>query len=257
MMQLALTFNDIFKSSFLEQVDSFAPLDMVIALALAFALGLFILLIYRKTFSGVMYSASFGLSLMALTLITTLVIMAVTSNVVLSLGMVGALSIVRFRAAIKEPMDMRSLMIKVQDKAVKIKNLQDKVLPQLKQQLADTKGLFKGKERKALEVKIKKTEAEIADRLDKIPDTLKADGYPDVQVFMRTFREMESVVEQYNRDLAEWEYQVSRKPTAATKEQHRQPEKQSVLKHLREIQERNKQKPPQRQHKKSIDRDSR
>lgn len=109
MMQLALTFNDIFKSSFLEQVDSFAPLDMVIALALAFALGLFILLIYRKTFSGVMYSASFGLSLMALTLITTLVIMAVTSNVVLSLGMVGALSIVRFRAAIKEPMDIAFL----------------------------------------------------------------------------------------------------------------------------------------------------
>ena len=55
------------------------------------------------------------------------------------------------------------------------------------------------------------------DRLDKIPDTLKADGYPDVQVFMRTFREMESVVEQYNRDLAEWEYQVSRKPTAPLK----------------------------------------
>ena len=109
MMQLALTFNDIFKSSFLEQIDSFAPLDMVIALALAFALGLFILLIYRKTFSGVMYSASFGLSLMALTLITTLVIMAVTSNVALSLGMVGALSIVRFRAAIKEPMDIAFL----------------------------------------------------------------------------------------------------------------------------------------------------
>ena len=152
---------------------------------------------------------------------------------------------------------MRNLMIKVQDKAKKIKNLQDKVLPHLKQQLADTKGLFKGKERKALEVKIKETEVEIADRLDKIPDTLKADGYPDVQVFMRTFREMESVVEQYNRDLAEWEYQVSRKPTAATKEQHRPPERQSVLKHLREIQERNKQQPPQRQYKKSIDRDSR
>ena len=142
-------------------------------------------------------------------------------------------------------------------KAKEIKNLQDKVLPHLKQQLADTKGLFKGKERKALEVKIKETEVEIADRLDKIPDTLKADGYPDVQVFMRTFREMESVVEQYNRDLAEWEYQVSRKPTAATKEQHRPPERQSVLKHLREIQERNKQQPPQRQYKKSIDRDSR
>ena len=120
-----------------------------------------------------------------------------------------------------------------------------------------TKGIFKGKERKALEAKIKDTETEIADRLDKIPDTLKEDGYPDVQVFMRTFREMESVVEQYNRDLAEWEYQVSRKPTATAKEQHRPPEKQSVLKHLREIQERNKQKPPQRQRKKSIDRDSR
>ena len=152
---------------------------------------------------------------------------------------------------------MRNLMIKVQDKAIKIKNLQDKVLPQLKQHLADTKGLFKGKERKALEVRIKETEVEIADRLGKIPDTLKADGYPDVQVFMRTFREMESVVEQYNRGLAEWEYQVSRKPTTSTKKQHRSPEKQSVLKHLREIQERNKQKPPQRQHKKSIDRDSR
>ena len=152
---------------------------------------------------------------------------------------------------------MRNLMIKVQDKAMEIKNLQDKVLPQLKQQLADTKGLFKGKERKALEVKIKENEAEIADRLDKIPDTLKADGYPDVQVFMRTFREMESVVEQYNRDLAEWERQTSRKPSAAAKEQRRPPEKQSVLKHLREIQDKNRQKPPQRQRKKSIDRDSR
>lgn len=81
--------------------------------------------------------------------------------------------------------------------------------------------------------------------------------YPDVQAFMRTFREMESVVEQYNRDLAEWERQVSRKPTATAKAQYRPPEKQSVLKHLREIQERNKQKPPQRQRKKSFDRDSR
>ena len=87
----------------------------------------------------------------------------------------------------------------------------------MKQQLADTKGLFKVKERKALEVKIKETEAEIADRLDKIPDTLKEDGYPDVQIFMRTFREMESVVEQYNRDLAEWERQVRAKQKPAPK----------------------------------------
>ncbi len=135
--------------------------------------------------------------------------------------------------------------------------MQEDILPKLKAQLADTKGIFKGKERKTITEQIQQTEKKISAKLDKLPDILKADGYPDVQVFMRTFREMESVVEQYNRDLAEWEYQVSRKPTAATKEQHRPPEKQSVLKHLREIQERNKQKPPQRQHKKTIDRDSR
>ena len=68
---------------------------------------------------------------------------------------------------------------------------------------------------------------------------------------------MESVVKPYNRDLAEWEYQVSRKPTVIAREQLRPPEKKSVLKRLREIQERNKQKPPQKQRKKSIDRDSR
>ena len=101
-----MTFNDIFKSSFLEKASSFSILDMVIALALAFAIGLFIFLVYKKTFRGVMYSENFGVSLLAMTLITTLIILAVTSNVVLSLGMVGALSIVRFRSAIKEPLDI-------------------------------------------------------------------------------------------------------------------------------------------------------
>lgn len=104
-----MTFSDIFKSSFLERAESFAILDFVIAMALSFALGLFIFYIYKKTFNGVMYSASFGLSLMAMSMITTLVILAVTSNIVLSLGMVGALSIVRFRTAIKEPMDIAFL----------------------------------------------------------------------------------------------------------------------------------------------------
>lgn len=104
-----MTFNDIFKSSFLENVNSVSILDMVIALVLAFALGMFIFLVYKKTFSGVMYSSSFGVTLVALTMITTLVILAVTSNVVLSLGMVGALSIVRFRTAIKEPLDIAFL----------------------------------------------------------------------------------------------------------------------------------------------------
>lgn len=103
------TFQDIFKTSFLENITSFSLMDTVIAMVLAFAIGLFIYLVYRKTFSGVMYSQSFGISLMAMTIITTFVILAVTSNVILSLGMVGALSIVRFRAAIKEPLDIAYL----------------------------------------------------------------------------------------------------------------------------------------------------
>jgi uncharacterized membrane protein YhiD involved in acid resistance len=104
-----MTFNDIFKSSFLQNVSAVQPLDMLIALALAFCVGLFIFYVYKKTYQGVMFSSSFGVTLIALTMITTLVILAVTSNVVLSLGMVGALSIVRFRTAIKEPLDIAFL----------------------------------------------------------------------------------------------------------------------------------------------------
>ena len=104
-----MTFQDIFKSSFLENVASISILDMAIALVLAFLMGLFIFLVYRKCYSGVMYSASFGVTLVALALITTLLIMTVVSNIVLSLGMVGALSIVRFRTAIKEPLDIAFL----------------------------------------------------------------------------------------------------------------------------------------------------
>ena len=104
-----MTFNDIFKSNFLNNITSINLFDMVLALLLAFGLGLFIFFIYKKTFSGVMYSSSFAVTLVALTMITTLVILAVTSNVVLSLGMVGALSIVRFRTAIKEPLDIAFL----------------------------------------------------------------------------------------------------------------------------------------------------
>ncbi len=104
-----MTFNDIFKSSFLENITSVSIMDMAIALVLAFGLGMFIFLVYKKTYQGVMYSSSFGTTLVALTMITTVVIIAVTSNVVLSLGMVGALSIVRFRTAIKEPLDIAFL----------------------------------------------------------------------------------------------------------------------------------------------------
>lgn len=104
-----MTFNDIFKSSFIENFTSVSLLDMLLTLGLAFCVGLFICYVYKKTCSGVMYSQSFAASLIALTMITSLVILAVTSNVVLSLGMVGALSIVRFRSAIKEPLEIALL----------------------------------------------------------------------------------------------------------------------------------------------------
>lgn len=100
-----MTFRDVFKSDFLENIASVSLLDMGIALVLAFLLGLFLFFIYKKCYSGVMYSASFGVTLIALAMITALLILTVVSNVVLSLGMVGALSIVRFRTAVKDPLD--------------------------------------------------------------------------------------------------------------------------------------------------------
>ena len=101
-----MTFSDIFKSSFLEDVGSVTMLDMALAMTISFMLGVFIFYVYKRTYQGVMYSAGFGVTLIGLCMVTTLVILAVTSNVVLSLGMVGALSIVRFRTAIKEPLDI-------------------------------------------------------------------------------------------------------------------------------------------------------
>ena len=100
------TFQDIFKSSFLKQSTSFSLVDSLIGLLVAFAVGLFIYVIYKKTFSGVIYSHSFNISLIAITMITALIIMGISTNVLLSLGMVGALSIVRFRTPIKDPMDL-------------------------------------------------------------------------------------------------------------------------------------------------------
>lgn len=101
-----MSFNDVFKSSFLENISEFSAVDTVIGLVFALLIGLYIFIIYKKTLTGVMYSSGFALTLVGLSLVTTLVIMAVTSNVVLSLGMVGALSIVRFRTAIKEPVEI-------------------------------------------------------------------------------------------------------------------------------------------------------
>ena len=144
---------------------------------------------------------------------------------------------------------MRDLMIRVQDEARAIRNLQDSVLPKLKTQLAETTGIFKGKERKALTEQIQQKEKEISERLDKLPDILKEDGYPDVQAFMATYREAEAVVEQYNRSLAEWERQVKEK-----RRPPKPPERESVRNRLRQLQEQGRQQP---RRKRSFDRDSR
>ncbi len=101
-----IKFNDIFKSSFLEKTASFSLIDSILGLVVAFFVGLFIYAVYKKTFNGVIYSHSFNISLLIMTMATALVIMGISSNVLLSLGMVGALSIVRFRTPIKDPMDL-------------------------------------------------------------------------------------------------------------------------------------------------------
>lgn len=143
---------------------------------------------------------------------------------------------------------MRNLMIRVQDEARAIRSLQEEV-PKLKEQLSEAKGIFKGKERKALTEQIQQTEKEISERLDKLPDILREDGYPDVQAFMATYRKAEAVVEQYNRDLADWERQVKQKNRPP-----RPPERESVRNRLRQLQEQGRQQKPR---KKSFDRDSR
>ncbi len=143
---------------------------------------------------------------------------------------------------------MRDLMIQVQDEARTICSLQEEV-PKLKEQLSEAKGVFKGKERKALAEQIQQTEQEISERLDKLPDTLNEDGYPDAQAFMATYQESEAVVEQYNRSLAEWERQVKEKSRPP-----KRPERESVRSSLRQLQEQGRQ---QLHRKKSFDRDSR
>lgn len=130
---------------------------------------------------------------------------------------------------------MQKLMMRVQDRAREIRSLQEEV-PKLKTQLAETKGIFKGRERKALETKIQRTEEKISAMLEELPEILKEDGYPDVRAFMATYRKAEAVVEQYNRELVEWERKVMEKGNPAEKEQAAPPRRESVLKRLRQLQ---------------------
>ena len=107
-MENAVGFQDILKKSFLtsDYVTPLTSASIILNLLVTFVIGLFIFYIYRKTFQGVLYTRSYNVSLVMVSLITTLVIMTISSNIILSLGMVGALSIVRFRTAIKDSMDI-------------------------------------------------------------------------------------------------------------------------------------------------------
>jgi len=102
------TFEDIIKKSVLtlESFRTVSYYDVVVGLLIAFLIGMFIYLVYRKTFRGVVYSYNYNVSFVLMTMITTLIIMTISTNIVLSLGMVGALSIVRFRTAVKDPLDI-------------------------------------------------------------------------------------------------------------------------------------------------------
>ena len=130
---------------------------------------------------------------------------------------------------------MQKLMIRVQDRAREIRSLQEEV-PRLKSQLAETKGIFKGRERKELEAKIRRTEENISAMLEALPEILKEDGYPDVRAFMATYRKAEAVVENYNRELAEWERKVRENRRPAEKERLTPPEKKSIRDQLRRLQ---------------------
>lgn len=104
-----MTFNDVFKNKFLNQLSVNSPLESILTILFAIAVGLIIYLVYKKTFNGVVYSGSFNMSLLLMTVITSVIILTISSNVVLSLGMVGALSIIRFRTVIKDPIDIMYL----------------------------------------------------------------------------------------------------------------------------------------------------
>ena len=92
-------------SYFLSQFENLTPWKIVIGLVMGCLVGLIIAFVYKRCYRGVLYSPTFAMTLMMLTLITTPVVMCIKSDIALSMGMVGALSIVRFRTAVKDPMD--------------------------------------------------------------------------------------------------------------------------------------------------------
>ena len=109
-MQLLTTFSDVFKNSFIENFNSDLTVGkFILTMVVSILIGLLICVVYRISYRGVLFSRAFCVSLLAMNVITTLILLTITSNVVLSLGMVGALSIIRFRTAIKDPLDIQLL----------------------------------------------------------------------------------------------------------------------------------------------------
>lgn len=101
-----MSFVDMIKNSVLEEFSGTLTLSsLLLSLIIAFIISIYIIFIYKKTYTGVVYSKSFSLSIILLSMVTALVIQTINSNLALSLGMVGALSIIRFRTAVKEPVD--------------------------------------------------------------------------------------------------------------------------------------------------------
>lgn len=101
-----MSFVDVIKKSVLSEFTGTLSVgDIALSLIFAFAISLFIVYIYKKTYTGVVYSKAFALCIVMLSMVTALIIRTINSNLALSLGMVGALSIVRFRTAVKEPVD--------------------------------------------------------------------------------------------------------------------------------------------------------
>ena len=122
---------------------------------------------------------------------------------------------------------MQNLMAQLRRRARVAKEIQEVEIPKLKAQLAEIKGLFKGKERKAIEAKITEAEHQARALKDEIFDLVRQEGYPDGQAFLTAYNKADSIVRQYNRELAEWERRADR--------QAEKPRRRSVLEELRRL----------------------
>ncbi|MDD5908859.1 MAG: MobA/MobL family protein [Clostridiales bacterium] len=137
--------------------------------------------------------------------------------------------------------EMKELLHRLRKCAAEIKQIQDTELTELRAQLAETTGIFKGKERKAIEVKIETADHKVSDLKDRISRMVQEQGYPDGQSFMAAYNKAERIVKRYEWELAEWKRQVEGKPA----EEKKPPERESVLEKLHRIRD-EAQKPPKR-----------